>query len=74
MNAPCFKCANRCLGCHGKCSAYAAYHAKRELKIAENAKYQQEQSVSVESVLANKAKRHHSISYVMSKAMTRMAV
>lgn len=28
MRAPCYKCTDRAVGCHGQCAAYLAYQAE----------------------------------------------
>lgn len=38
MNAPCYGCTDRRVGCHAKCDKYQAYHAERVKVYEENRK------------------------------------
>lgn len=63
MKAPCYNCDRRAMGCHAKCSDYAAWSVARESEKARAAAETRAESIIIGGVLrakkkAIKGKRH----------------
>ena len=59
MNAPCFNCTERHVGCHAECDKYQAYHAER-LKVYEANRKNGDLNDFLESVKRHRNDRNHS--------------